>query len=320
MATIASRVTTLETEMRTLKTRVTTLESHVTSLLSRVSAIEADLEPTPIPDPDPLPDPEPEPEPDPTPDPVPTGWPDASNTGAKGTLTTSGGITTNAHGQVIENKSVTGQIIVKHNNVIIRNCKVTENNDVCIYVEGDDCLIEDCTLYGGTGGGARGIWFEGTSQTGANRGKVLRCNISGYEDGIVLGTGSYHVIKDNYFHHPIDFRVSGDPHIDGIQLHGGSGNYSTIEHNNIDGYPEVSSSLTMGNRTAGQGAIGVIVNNNRMIGGTSILYLEGSDSRDCRITNNRMARSIFNNYFSGTGIDTAFYSNNVDDITGVLIR
>lgn len=318
MATIASRVTTLETKVKALETasasqgqRITALESLVTAMNNRLKVVEDELS-------DPLPEPEPEPDPE---QPPLTGWPDATNTGAKGTLTNSSSITTNAHGQVIENKNITGQIIVKHNNVVIRNCKITgPANDVMVWIEGNDCTVEDCTLIGtGSLAGARGVWFEGVTQTSANRGKVLRCNISKCEDSIVLGTGSHHIVKDNFINNLMDYRNSGDPHVDGIQLHGGSGNYSVIEHNNIAGYPEISSSMTCGNRAAGQGAVGLTIKNNRMNGGTSVLYIEGSDSRDNVVSGNLMGNGVFGFYISGTGIDGATYSGNVDINTGAPI-
>jgi len=290
----AATIVTLQAEILTLKAQIVTLEA-------RIAELEAGT----------------------TPPPPPTlTCPDAPTTGAKGVLVASGSITTTAAGQIIELKNVTGYIYVRHNNVIVRNCKVTRNADVCILVEADDCLVEDCTLIGGPNAGSRGVVFEGVTQTSANRGTVRRCNISGYEDGVVLGTGSYHKVMDNYFHHPIAYTASNDPHIDGIQLHGGSGNYSLIEHNNIDGYPEVSSSMTCGNRSFDdgvgekQGAMGLVIRNNRMNGGTSVLYIEGMDSAGNQVTDNLMGNSIYGNYISGTGIGGAVYSGNKDINTG----
>jgi len=322
MATIASRVTALETKVKNLETasvaqgnRITALETLLVAVDDRLKVVEAELaEPAPEPDPVPVPDPEPDPE-----EPPLEGWPNATNTGAKGTLTNRTGFATSSHGQMIENLNVTGQIYVGHNNVVIRNCKVTESGDTCIFVVGDDVLIEDCTLFGGTTAASRGVWIEGNTQDSANRATIRRCDISGYEDGVCLGTGQYHKVMDNYFHDPVDYRVPNDPHIDGIQLHGGSANFSIIEHNNIDGYPEVSSSMTCGNRTPGQGAIGLTIKNNRMNGGTSVLYIEGSDSRDNVVSGNHMGNSVYGYYTSGTGIGGATYSGNVDINTGAPI-
>lgn len=304
MATTSERLSAMESSVAKLKTDITTLKAANTALTTRVAKLEAaQPAPTPVPTP--------------TPTPQPTGWPDALTTGAKGTLTPSGSITTTAHGQVISNKNVTGPIVVRHNGVTIRNCRVTVGNDTAVWVEGDDCVVEDCTLIGGGGAGSRGVWFEGRTQSSANRGIVRRCDISRYEDGVVLGTGSHHKVVDNYLHDPIANNAITDPHIDGIQIHGGSGNFSLIEHNNVDQFSEVSSSITMGNRTAGQGAIGVVVNNNRLRGGTSVIYVEGSDSSGVKLTNNRMGNKWApGSYFSGTGMGTVLVSGNVHDDTG----
>ena len=65
-------------------------------------------------------------------------WPNECNTGVIGAglsysqLTPSSSITTSSDGQVIENLDITGRILVKHNNVTIRNSRIT--CQTCLYI------------------------------------------------------------------------------------------------------------------------------------------------------------------------------------------
>lgn len=80
--------------------------------------------------PDPTPEPEPEPTPDPEPQPLPTfgDFPTPETTGPRvplSSLTPSSGITSTHDGQIIEFKDVTGNIRIKHDNVIVRDSRIS---------------------------------------------------------------------------------------------------------------------------------------------------------------------------------------------------
>lgn len=311
MATIASRVTTLETKVKALEAKVNTLntlfarmgtaENDIDALDLRVDNIEIQLAEDPRPDPEPQPEPEPEPDPQPEPQPQPTDWPNATTTGAKGTLTASGSIVTSLTGQVIENKRITGHVELNHKGCILRNCEVVGD---AVMVNGDDCIVEDCTLSGNLG------WNSAISFNGS-RGTIRRCNIHTSENAIVLGGGTNHVVENNYIHDAIfPSSTYPSPHIDGIQIHLGAAWYSTIRGNNIDLRSDVSSSITMGGK-------GIIIENNRLIGGTYNLYVEG-ESIGTKVTNNRFGNHYYGRV-AGSGVSDAVFSGNVDDATGAPI-
>lgn len=273
-------------EIAALKAEIVILKATIETLEARIAELEAGTTPPP------------------------SVWPNASNTGPTGTLISSGDIETSAPGQVIENKNITGFVNLRHNGCILRNCQVSGN----VFVTADDCIVEDTEVI-------LSGWNSAISvHDGADRATIRRCDISNFENGIVFGSGSGHTVRDSYFHDPLDYRLPSQPHIDGIQFHGGTGHDSLIEHNNLDLYPEVSSSITMGNQTPGQGARNNTINNNRLSGGTAVIYVEGSDSSGVRITNNLMGNSIFNTYVSGSGRGTVFYSGNTDIVTGAPLN
>src|SRR4051812_10728163 len=80
-------------------------------------------------------------------------FPDASCTGVLPgvTRTSSGSITTTSAGQVIQNLNVSGRITVNHDNVTIRNVKITNPSGVAITnisSQSKNLLIEDVELDG----------------------------------------------------------------------------------------------------------------------------------------------------------------------------
>jgi len=118
---------------------------------------------------------------------------DETNTGTSGTLTPSAGFSTSSDSQVIEDLDITGTITVLHDDVTIRNCKITSSG-----IRGIDCsngttgtIIEDCELIG-TGTDSR-IGIFGSEFT------VSRCNISEYRTQIKF-VNSNVVIEESYLH------------------------------------------------------------------------------------------------------------------------
>lgn len=158
------------------------------------------------------------------PTPPTTGYPDASNTGVKAgiTRTNSGSISTSSDGQVIQNLNINGTITVGHNNVIVRNVKITNPGGPAILQYGKTGLvIEDCEIDGTGNSGAEGAvgWGNYT---------IRRCNIHHFGEGLAANGGT--VIEDNYIH---DFTnwISAGAHQDGIQLEYPGGD--VVRHNTI---------------------------------------------------------------------------------------
>ena len=144
-------------------------------------------------------------------------FPDANCTGVLPGITRtsqSGTLTTTSHGQVIQNLNLNGHIIVSHNNVTIRNVKITNpqtgGNGVAISTAAcGSCtgtLIEDVELDGtGNTGGASAVDYKNYT--------LRRMNMHHYGEGGGMDGGV--LIEDSYVHTFIDHSGSG-AHQDGI--------------------------------------------------------------------------------------------------------
>jgi hypothetical protein len=141
---------------------------------------------------------------------------------------------------------------------------------------------------------------------------LRRCDISGIERGVWCESDGA-LIEDCYFHNLIKNTGTPDPHIDGIQIpgHGASIKDVIIRHNNLDLDREVSASITM------RDATNVDIINNRLNGGTYIIYFEGTTTGS-DVTGNRFGEYVFG-YVNGTAAGAQTYSGNVDDKTGMSI-
>jgi hypothetical protein len=152
-------------------------------------------------------------------------FPDANCTGTLPniTRTNSGSITTSQPGQVIQNVNVTGSIQVNHDNVIIRNVRVSQPGGVAIAITpgATGTLIEDCEL-NGTGSPTSDEAVQYTNYT------IRRCNIYGFGEGPRMNGNV--TIEDNYMHDFVDYSHL-DAHQDGVQTTSGSN--MTVRHNTI---------------------------------------------------------------------------------------
>ena len=252
-----------------------------------------------------------------------TSFPDAANTGpASGTVFTtfSGNFNTSSNGQIVEKLNITGQIIVRHPNVIIRDC------------------IVNCTEFFGVsavGGPLTNVKLLRTRIIGIGNAAAITpdgmpgleisfCDISRTANGINVGDNALN-IHDNYLH---DLSGAGvDPHIDGIQ---GSGGFSalTIEHNTIISWD--TSCIILQNE--GAGFSGVVINNNRLIidpvlGGAYCILCQDLDAgvgavSNITITNNRMLKGNSGGQTYGFfhNVTALTWTGNVDDMTGVVIN
>jgi nitrous oxidase accessory protein NosD len=161
--------------------------------------------------------------------------------------------------------------------------------------------VEDVDIIGSDNRSNSGI------VVGADSATIRRCDISGVENGIFIHSASKgHVIEDNYLH---DLAAVGnpDPHYDGIQFFEAEAN-TLIRNNNLALDRNVSSCITM------KSATNVDIINNRLNGGTYIIYFEGNSS-GCDVTGNRFGQYVFGR-IAGASANAQTYSGNVDDATG----
>jgi len=251
------------------------------------------------------------------------GFPSASNTGpAAGTVFTpvSGDVNANTNGQIIEKLNITGQIIIRQPNVIVR-----------------DCII-NCTEFAGISTintGLTGVKIQrvriigigntiGISPDSMPGCEISFCDISHTENAIFVGDNNQN-FHDNYIHDLSS--LAGDPHIDGIQ---GSGGFTalTIDHNTIISWD--TSCIILQNE--GAGFSGAVINNNKLIidpalgGSTCILCQDRDDGvgavSGITVTNNKMVKG------TGGGQTYGFFHNvtgltwtgNTDYNTGVTIN
>jgi hypothetical protein len=178
----------------------------------------------------------PEEPPPPDPDPDPTGpithgsQVTTANTGFvglgydTGDLTTVGGISSSAHGQVIELLKVNGTIRINHNNVTVRACWINGPlGSHCISFANTGIygtIIEFCRIHqsltqGGDSNGVSGIYH---TPAGRAPQVVRRCHITHVADGAKLSGGW--VFEKNYWAPTIKY---GSTHNDGVQSQKSSG-------------------------------------------------------------------------------------------------
>lgn len=245
--------------------------------------------------------------------------PDGENTGAaSGLPTLSGTQTMTTNGQIIENKYITGRVLMQGQNQILRNCFVvgTAANPSssmgivsCNYETTVNALIERCTIVPQT---PHYFWdgIQGHDFT------ALRNNIYGITDGIGLfhpgpevpATYEHSVnayILGNYIHDhgyrttPSNVQSDLHTHNDGIQIHGGYDIH--IEGNNFQGFTSPAySDLT--NPYAGSG--------NQITGQTTLV-------QTTRATINNLL--FLRNWYDGGGeANIHFDTKNSDPITNAI--
>lgn len=224
------------------------------------------------------------------------GWPDASTTGSRGSLTTLGYTTVNTPGTVIENRRVAGNIVVNAANVIIRNCEFL--NDYAFFsidASSAGCtnlLVEDCTFLGASSTAV----LDGN---GANT--YRRLDIRNCPDGFKIGAGG--TFEDSYIHDLTPYDPATDPHNDGIQFVGGVN--ITIRHNRILMGDHATSAILMSSGTDA-GGNNCLVENNYLRGGTYTIYANQAGTTNMRFINNTfdpmwVGFGFVTNYAAGTG-------------------
>jgi hypothetical protein len=207
-----------------------------------------------------------------------TGYPDASTTGARGTLTTyAGPATITTAGATFTNMLFPSGIVVTANNVSFRNCKFTDQGSWPLFFHEPTtgAMVDHCTFITGPQGECSVQICEGT---------VQYCDVSGSSDGI-RGVDNC-VIQHNYVH---DIYHDSTTHSDGIDIEGSVGN-NIIQHNTV--LVESGTSAICSQRWSGTAPYkDVLIDNNLVAGGNYCIYGPGgaSNTTKIRITNNRMS-------------------------------
>ncbi len=216
------------------------------------------------------------------------GFPNELNTGVPDgvTLTPSGSIIVTKAGTVLKNLDIKGDVYVMAPNVTIENCRITSSSWQGINTNGnaDGLVVKNCDIDGqGKVAGSYGILAAGT---------FIGNDIRGFENGIGV-TGNDTIIKGNYIH---DLKAPGDPHYDGVAMHGGQSNV-LVEGNTISGTD--TSDIFIKNDF---GPISnVKVNNNYLIGNPGyMVYVDarasGGPITGVSITNNEWEKGVYGYY------------------------
>ena len=200
--------------------------------------------------------------------------PDASNTGATGTLPSyTGPLTITAAGTTIENVTVNGDLRIQAANVTVRNVKVTGSVGVLtttgtrvtrltapsLFISSSADVVLDRSNFGFA---ANGDSLHVTSDAGS-----LVTDVA---------------ITNNYIHDP---RPSQGDHYDGLQVRGV--NRMTVQCNNFDLGPATEEgNAAVYLESANGGHSNVVVDQNWLFGGAfGFMYSADNDGRT-RLTNN----------------------------------
>ena len=244
------------------------------------------------------------------------GYPDATNTGARGTLTPSGTIKSTTDGQVIKNLDITGYIQVTSANVTIENVRITGGNlfgAIDLHNATGHTTITDVTVIS-TSAQLAGMTIRNAT--------ITRANISGGQDGIDAWGGlGPNVVRDSYIHN-LGRNTAIDSHDDTIQTSGGD---ETFTHNTLlpfDGTDPMNSCLQIGDL---QGSLSQLTfSNNLCDGGNYSINANANNVKLGKVTagpltfaGNRFGRDY--RYGVKTNLGSPFstsWSGNVDDATG----
>jgi hypothetical protein len=220
-------------------------------------------------------------------------------------------VTTSSNGQVIDALDITGNVIVNHDNVTVKRCRVnaTAGDIGCIFPTAprSGVIIEDCELDGNDETGLMGV-FDATGFT------VRRCNIHHVGDGLDINGNCE--ARDNWIHDLSN--PPPDPHSDGIQVNIEAANVSII-HNFIDcETPVLGNAAIITYQPASSGHSNLSIINNKLRGGGFTLFLPGDPSANTFINYNRIGGGDFGEVTGDPGNVTEFIGN-VNDDTGAPI-
>lgn len=181
------------------------------------------------------------------------------------TLKSSGGMTVNVDGVVLDGLDIKGPVHIHANNVTLKRSKITVANYVQVSIDEGvtGVIVEDCEIsgVGSSNDGAMGIQGPGT---------FLRNNIHHVQSGIVPNSGA--LIQDNYVH---DLMASGTPSYNGIQIEGGVENVQIYHNAIVNANPQNSAVLI--NNFFGS-VNNIVIRNNLLVGGAYTVVTEGQYS------------------------------------------
>ncbi|ANY82173.1 hypothetical protein BB934_27850 (plasmid) [Microvirga ossetica] len=201
-------------------------------------------------------------------------FPTAVNTGVPSgiTLTPSGNIIVTKAGTVLDGLDIKGSVVIRADNVTIKNSKITSSSYTGVKVESGykGASVVNCDIDGlGAYAGSHGIQGSGTFSGN---------DIRGFENGITLNAGAS-VVRGNYLH---DFAAAGSPHYDGIQVQGGQ-NGVLIENNTIILNHGQTGAIFLQSYFGNMNDI--TIRHNYVDGGGYTMYFDGSKNTTYRMTN-----------------------------------
>ena len=224
-------------------------------------------------------------------DPWGTCWPGPNNTGVRPgtTLTTYTGPTTiSTAGTVIDSKLITGCIVIRANNVVIKNSRLQSKG----------CFFNILSDNGNTGLQLTDVEIDGQGNTSGDSAingggfTCLRCNLHGTIDGAKAQSNV--VFQDSYIH---DLTNTADSHNDGIQSLGTTA--LTLTHNTIIVKGAATSAVILSTGSASN-MRNIAIKRNLMAGGAYTVYggyQKGTDAlskvSNISITENRFSTVIY---------------------------
>lgn len=223
--------------------------------------------------------------PTPTPDPTPSAKPGATNTGVPaGTVLNpyTGPHTITADNTVIDSKDVTGALIIRAKNVVVKNSKVHDDMNAVagIYVDGGSATITDTEIYNFEIGITYANWT------------AIRVNIHDVTFDATKASSNVR-LQDSWLHAP---KPQSDAHWDGVQVQNGVTN-TVIQGNNIESTGGGTNSALFLCPDLGPSTNGPLtVTGNWLDGGNYALWvLDGNNGQyfinNISVTGNRFGRS-----------------------------
>ncbi|WP_185975647.1 right-handed parallel beta-helix repeat-containing protein [Tessaracoccus rhinocerotis] len=181
---------------------------------------------------------------------------------------------------MIDALDVRGSIVVRADNVTIKNSRVTTDARYPIHItSGVTGTLIDHVEVSNAGSNGKGIFFDGGTGT------VRYSDIHSAEDGVHIVADGV-TLEHNYIH---DLTRFAGAHPDTIQIRGGDN--ITVRHNNLQAY------------TASIGVMNAAIQIGSLAGGDTITNL--------RVTDNLMNGGHVTVNGGGRGeVDSAIYSNN----------
>ncbi len=215
--------------------------------------------------------------------PVPAGFPTQATTGVPSGVALKrfdGNLVITTPGTVIDGIDLYGSIVVRADNVVIRNSRITSTANIVVWMrEHQDgslplnLLIEDVRI--------RGVGDCGVAVASSNY-TMRRAHISGCRDGAKAWQNV--VIEDSFIH---DRYMNALAHADGIQ--GSGGNNVLLRHNTVLGpYREATSALIF--VAALRPIDGLTIERNYLSGGAFTMY---TLDRDFALTSLTIRDNVF---------------------------